>query len=92
MPLLTPEMTHIRSVDCVSSLNKPFTLLWLTLEFSPALSQEPTLSDVLRDSNMTWDVIIVSCPTLFPATTFLVPNVEPQRAQSLFAYWATVPL
>lgn len=79
MPLLTPEMTHILSAECASSLNKPsFTLL--TLEFSPALSQEPTLGGLPRDSDMTWDVIILSCPTAFPAATFLVPSVEPQRA------------
>ena len=91
MPLLTPEMTHILSAECASSLNKPsFTLL--NLEFSPALSQEPTLGGLPRDSDMTWDMIILSCPTAFPAATFLVPSVEPQRAWSLFVYWATVPL
>ena len=30
---LPSEMAHTLSMVCISSLNKPFTLLWLTLEF-----------------------------------------------------------
>ena len=33
VPLLPSEMAHTLSMVCISSLNKPFTLLWLTLEF-----------------------------------------------------------
>ena len=51
------------------SLNKPsFTLLWLALEFFPVRSQEPTLGSHPRDVLETWDMTILSCPTLFPAT------------------------
>ena len=53
---------------CIS-LNKPFsTLLWLVLEFFPARSQEPKLGSHPRDLPETWDMIILSCPALSPAT------------------------
>ena len=51
------------------SLNKSYLpLLWLTLEFFPVRSPEPTFGSCPRDSDTTWDVIMLSSPTLFPAT------------------------
>lgn len=39
-------MDYTLATECVSSLNKPFTLLWMALEFFPAQSQEPTLAAI----------------------------------------------
>ena len=51
------------------SLNKSsFPLLWLTLEFFPVRSPEPTFGSCPRDLDITWDVIMLSSPTLFPAS------------------------
>ena len=58
------RVRHILSEECVSPPNKPsFSLLWLVLQLFPVQSQEPSP----RDSFETWEVTVLSCPTLFPA-------------------------
>ena len=70
--ILPSEMAHTVYGVCIS-LNKPFTLLWLALEFFPAWSQELTLGGSPRDSPETWNVTILSGPTFFPAAHWLHP-------------------
>ena len=70
LPLLPSETAETLSMEYVSSLNKlSFTLLWLTLEFFPGQSQESTLGDHPRGSDVTRDMSILSHPTFFPATS-----------------------
>ena len=53
LPLLPSKTALPLSVECVSSLNKPsFTLLWLTLEFFPMQSQQPTIGNHPMDSDI----------------------------------------
>ena len=55
--------------ECISLNKCPFTLLRLYLEFFPAGTQEPSLGSYPRDSDVSWDVTVLSCPTLLPAAT-----------------------
>ena len=54
---------------CFLPDNPSFTSLWLALEFFPAGTQEPSLGSYPRDSDVSWDVTVLSCPTLLPAAT-----------------------
>ena len=49
-------MARTLPVECVSSVSKTFTSLWLALGLSPVRSQEPTLGSHPRVSDMTWNV------------------------------------
>lgn len=52
----------------ISLKKSSFPLLGLTLEFFPIRSPEPTFGGCPRDLDITWDVIMLSSPTLFPAS------------------------